>query len=142
PLRAVVAMELAPYTAGRDHHITMSGPEIQLAPNDALSLGLAIHELATNATKYGALSVPTGRITVGWELVAADLARVTWLERGGPAVPQERRRGFGTDLIERIVAQELGGGVELRFEPEGVCCTLAVPVRRPAVFQIRAQKPG
>ncbi|MBU6266042.1 MAG: CHASE domain-containing protein [Sphingomonadales bacterium] len=142
PLRAVVAMELAPYTAGRDHDIAIDGPDIQLAPNDALSLGLAIHELATNATKYGAFSVPTGRIAVTWEQLAADLARVSWVESGGPPVPQERRRGFGTDLIERIVAQELGGGVELRFDPDGVRCTLTVPIRRPAVFQIRAPKGG
>jgi len=138
PLRAVIAMELAPYAAGRDHDIAMVGPDVMLAPNDALSLGLAIHELATNATKYGALSVPSGRIGVSWEPVGTDLVRVAWVERHGPSVSQERRRGFGTDLIERIVAQELGGGVELRFDPEGVSCSLAVPVRQPAVFQIRA----
>lgn len=140
PLRAVIAMELAPYAAGRDHDIVMTGTDVMLAPNDALSLGLAIHELATNATKYGALSVASGRIGVSWELVGSDLVRIAWVERHGPPVPQQRRRGFGTDLIERIVAQELGGGVELRFDAEGVCCSLSVPVRQPALFQIRAPR--
>ena len=140
PLRAVVSMELAPYTAGRENDITMSGPDVELAPNDALSLGLAIHELATNAAKYGALGVASGWIVITWELVAPDLVRVLWSEHGGPPVSQERRRGFGTDLIERIVAQELGGGVELHFAPEGVRCTLAVPVRQAAVFQVRAAR--
>ena len=139
PLHAVIRMELAPYTAGRDHDIAILGPEIELAPNDALSLGLAIHELATNAAKYGSLSVSSGKIAITWQLVASDLARVSWIEQGGPPVPQDRRRGFGTDLIERIVAQELGGGVDLKFAPEGVRCTLAVPVRRAAVFQMRAR---
>jgi two-component sensor histidine kinase len=138
PLHAVVSMELAPYTAGRDHDIAMEGGDVMLAPNDALSLGLAMHELVTNATKYGALSVPSGRIAVNWEMVSPTLVRVDWCESGGPPVAQERRRGFGSDLIERIVAQELGGRVELRFDLDGVSCTLMVPVRRPALFQIRA----
>jgi two-component sensor histidine kinase/CHASE1-domain containing sensor protein len=140
PLRAVVGMELAPYCENSQHDIVIDGPDVMLAPNDALSLGLALHELATNASKYGALSVPSGRIVIGWELVSPELVRVSWRESGGPPVSQQRRRGFGTDLIERIVAQELGGGVELRFEPEGVRCSLSVPVRRPAAFQIRAPK--
>jgi len=140
PLRSVVSMELAPYTAGRDHHIMLEGEDVLLAPNDALSLGLAMHELMTNATKYGALSVASGRISVVWKPLSPSLVEVRWCETGGPPVAQDRRRGFGTDLIERIVAQELGGGVDLRFDPEGVSCTLVVPVRQPAVFQIRAAK--
>ena len=140
PLRAVIAAELAPYTEGRDHLISVTGPDVALAPNDALSLGLAVHELATNATKYGALSVLSGQVTVSWNLVTPDLTRVVWQESGGPPVAPERRRGFGTDLIEKIVAHELGNGVELKFDPAGVRCTLTVPVRQPAAFRIRAPK--
>jgi len=141
PLRAVIAAELAPYTEGRDHVITVSGPDVSLAPNDALSLGLAVHELATNASKYGALSVLSGQVSVRWEMMTPDLARVIWQEQGGPPVAQERRRGFGTDLVEKIVAHELGHSVDLRFDPQGVCCTLVVPVRLPVVvFRMRAGK--
>ena len=140
PLGSIIAAELAPYTEGRDHVISVSGPDVALAPNDALSLGLAVHELATNASKYGALSVLSGQVTVSWEMVTPDLARVSWQEQGGPSVPQQRRRGFGTDLIEKIVAHELGHDVDLRFEPEGVHCTLVVPVRLPVAFQMRADQ--
>lgn len=138
PLRAVIAAELAPYTEGRDHVIAVTGPEVSLAPNDALSLGLAVHELATNASKYGALSVPSGQVAVRWEMMTPNLAQVTWQERGGPPVSGERQRGFGTDLVEKIVAHELGHSVDLRFEPQGVCCVLVVPVRLPVAFRLRA----
>ena len=130
--------ELAPYRQVADREIVLEGPDVDLAPNDALSLGLAVHELATNATKYGALSVPTGRVEVHWELTASDRVLVCWRELGGPPVAQEKRkRGFGTELIERIVAAELGGGVTLEFRPGGVYCELTLPVRLPATFMIR-----
>ena len=105
-------------------------------------LGLAIHELATNAGKSGALSVISGEVLIRWELIRPTLARVCWQERGGPPVPHQRRRGFGTDLLERIVAHELGSGVDLVFAPDGVCCTLSVPVRSAAEFRVRAVKPA
>ena len=140
PLRAVITAELAPYTGGRDHVIDVHGPEVALAPQDALSLGLAVHELATNAAKYGALSVVSGQVSVSWEMVTPALARIVWLEKGGPPVRQQRQRGFGTDLIEKIVAHELGHGIELRFDPAGVRCAMMVPVRLPVTFQMRGAK--
>lgn len=140
PVRAVIDAELLPYAHDDDHALDLDGPAVDLAPNDALSLGLAVHELATNAAKYGALSQPGGKIKVHWQLVDEELVRVEWLERGGPPVRQERSRGFGTDLIERIVAHELRHPVELDFDPEGVRCVLLIPVRRPSEFMIRAQR--
>ena len=140
PIRAVVDAELAPYIGGAEGTVTTRGPEVEIAPNDALSLGLALHELATNASKYGALGVPEGKVEVRWDLVTADLARIAWTERDGPPVSGERTRGFGTELIEKIVAHELGTAVDLRFEPAGVQCTLLVPVRRPSPFRIRAER--
>jgi len=140
PVGAVIDAELLPYAHGAGRAVTLSGPEVELAPNDALSLGLAIHELATNAAKYGALSTPGGKVNVQWQQVADNLVRVEWLERGGPPVKQERARGFGTDLIERIVAHELRHPVELDFDPEGVRCVLLIPVRRPTEFLIRANR--
>jgi two-component sensor histidine kinase len=142
PIRAVVEAELLPYTQDTDHQVDLQGPDIELAPNDALSLGLATHELATNASKYGSLSQPGGRVSVHWKLVSPGLVRIEWQESGGPPVKAQRGRGFGTDLIERIVAHELKNPVELDFAPEGVRCVLTVPVRRPIEFAMRASKPG
>lgn len=142
PIRAVVEAELMPYAQDGDHEVELQGPHIELAPNDALSLGLATHELATNAAKYGALSQPGGKVSVHWKLVAPGLMRIEWKETGGPPVPSQRGRGFGTDLIERIVAHELKNPVELEFEPDGVRCVLTVPVRRPTEFSMRAGRTG
>ena len=139
PVRAVVDAELLPYAQGVDHDVVMTGPDVELAPNDALSLGLAMHELATNAAKYGSLSQPWGQVKVDWKLVSETLVRVEWQESGGPPVPPKRGRGFGTDLIERIVAHELKNPVQLDFDPGGVRCVLLIPVRRPSEFMIRAK---
>jgi two-component sensor histidine kinase len=142
PVRAVVEAELLPYAQDTDHEVDLQGPEIELAPNDALSLGLAMHELATNAAKYGALSRTGGKVSVHWKLVSPALVRIEWQESGGPEVAPQRGRGFGTDLIERIVAHELKNPVELDFAPGGVRCVVTVPVRRPSEFSMRASKPG
>ncbi|MXO74957.1 histidine kinase [Altererythrobacter aerius] len=139
PIRAVVEAELAPY-ARAEGALELAGPSVDLAPNDALSLGLAIHELATNAAKYGALSTAGGKVRITWALDRDDLASVRWVESGGPPVPQDRSRGFGTDLIEKIVAHELRNPVELEFRPEGVTCTLHVPVRPRSEFELRARR--
>ena len=140
PIQAVIEAELAPYAGGVEHEVDISGPHVELAPNDALSLGLAIHELATNAAKFGALSQRGGRVQIRWEMINERLARINWAESGGPPVPEDRKRGFGTDLIEKIVAHELKAPVDLRFEKEGVRCTLTIPVRQPAVFQMRQRR--
>ncbi len=140
PIAAVVGAELAPYAHDESHRVICEGPTVELAPNDALSLGLALHELATNASKYGSLSMEGGTVSVTWQLAADNLARLHWEERGGPPVPQQRARGFGTDLIEKIVAHELRHPVELEFAPEGVRCTLLVPVRERSAFEIRAKR--
>lgn len=142
PIRAVIEAELAPYARETGPLIAIDGPDIELAPKDALSLGLAIHELATNAAKYGALSRSEGRLAVGWQDVRDGRVRLEWAESGGPPVPQERQRGFGTDLIEKVVAHELRSPVDLRFDPEGVRCALEVPVREPTKFSLRGELDG
>lgn len=139
PIRAVIEAELAPYVRDSDAALGLAGPNVELAPNDALSLGLAIHELATNAAKYGSLSVPTGKVRVTWSLIDDKLAKIRWVESGGPRVLEDRRRGFGSELIEKIVAHELRHPVDLKFAPEGVSCTLMVPVRQPSEFELRAR---
>ncbi|MBD59394.1 MAG: histidine kinase [Citromicrobium sp.] len=140
PLRAVLTAELAPYVDVDDGQVHLDGPAVELAPNDALSFGLAIHELATNASKYGALSVEHGKLRITWTRIRDDLVEVVWQEAEGPAVPQDRTRGFGTELIEKIVAHELKHPVDLTFASEGVRCVLRVPVRKPTEFRMRARR--
>jgi two-component sensor histidine kinase len=137
PIQAVIEAELAPYANSVEHSVDLAGPHVELAPNDALSLGMAIHELATNAAKFGALSRRGGGVRIRWDMINERLARINWVESGGPPVEAKRKRGFGTDLIEKIVAHELKSPVDLRFEKDGVRCTLTIPVRQPAVFEIR-----
>ncbi len=142
PMGAVIEAELAPYARdARDAGpvISLDGPQIELAPSDALSLGLAIHELATNAAKYGSLSQPGGKLSVKWGLSGASHARIDWVETGGPPIPEDRGRGFGMDLLEKIVADELQNPVRIDFDPAGLRCTLTVPVRAPRVFTIRGR---
>ncbi|HKX78479.1 MAG TPA: CHASE domain-containing protein [Novosphingobium sp.] len=138
PLGDVVRSELAPYMEGAETHVEMSGPDIALAPNDAMSLGLAIHELATNAAKYGALSTPEGRVHIDWRLMSPALVEINWREEGGPLVVVPSTRGFGRDLIEKIVAHELKSEVKLEFDPRGVTCTLHIPIRKVGQFEIRS----
>ena len=137
PIAEVIRSELAPYMQGGEKHVEMTGPDISLAPNEALSLGLAIHELATNAAKYGALSNLDGRIHITWNLLTPELAEVHWRESGGPAVTPPTKRGFGRDLIEKIVAGELKSEVDLKFHSDGVECDLRVPVRKRGEFTLR-----
>ncbi|WP_247718253.1 CHASE domain-containing protein [Qipengyuania proteolytica] len=141
PIRSVAEVELAPYADDEQHDLVLDGPDVELAPNDALSFGLALHELATNAAKYGSLSVAGGKVSVRWSPVNKTLVKVEWTESGGPAVSKPKRRGFGTELIEKIVAHELRHPVELVFDEKGVRCTLLVPVREPSEFVLR-QGPG
>lgn len=137
PLSEVVKSELAPYLDPDDSHADLEGPDVALAPNDALSLGLALHELATNAAKYGALSTPAGRVAIKWRLLSERVAEVDWKEAGGPPVVAPTSRGFGLDLIEKIVSHELKAAVELEFAPDGVHCRLKVPVRGTGNFAMR-----
>lgn len=139
PLRDLLEAELAPYLGQDDWTVDLGGPHVELAPNDALSLGLAVHELATNAARYGALSQPDGAVSVRWEMAGANLVRVVWQESGGPAVSVLGERGFGLQLLERIVAHELGQPVDVEFKPEGVRCTLLLSVRTPSDFALRAR---
>ena len=108
--------------------LLIDGPDLVLTPVAAQNLGMAVHELSTNAVKYGALSVEGGRVHISWSVFkdAADRnrLRLTWIESGGPVVSEPIRRGFGRFVIEAIAARALSGTVDLRFEPDGVSCTI------------------
>ncbi len=101
----------------------VKGDQVWLAPRAALALALALHELSTNAAKYGALSGDSGKISIAWRIEGGRL-RLEWKEQGGPAVRAPEERGFGSRLIERGLATDLGGTAELHFEGDGVRCAI------------------
>lgn len=120
----------APEGIGR---LTIAGPDVQLTPKTALSLSLAVHELATNALKYGAWSTGSGRVSLTWARYGEDTAApqrlsLEWREEDGPPVTPPDRRGFGSRLIERGLAAEMGGDVRLEFRPEGLVCRIDAPL--------------
>jgi two-component sensor histidine kinase len=125
-LATMLEDELAPYR--NDGNVRIEGPAIELNPKCALTLGLAVHELATNAAKYGALSVKGGVVHATWALDESErMLRLSWTERGGPPVEPPRSSGFGRLLIERALAADLNGAVELEFSRQGLHCTIAIP---------------
>jgi PAS domain S-box-containing protein len=105
----------------------LEGPDVALAPKTFVSIAMAIHELGTNAVKYGSLSNAEGRVVLKWS-VADGRMRLEWREEGGPLVSTPSRRGFGTRLIQRGLAAELAGRVDLEFRPEGLICRIDAPV--------------
>lgn len=113
--------------------LLLGGPDLPIPARTALTLTLALHELATNATKYGAWANETGTVSVAWAVQGGAHGtppglRLEWRERGGPPVAKPVRRGFGSRLVERGLASELEGTVELRFEPEGLVCLVEAPL--------------
>lgn len=137
PLGDLVRQQLAPFIGRDSGRITVSGPDLELTSDAAQTLGLAIHELATNAIKHGALSRPSGRISLTWQLSqeAGGSRRVDlrWVEQGGPEVTPPTRRGFGHVVLERMTASALEGAVDIDFAPAGLVWSLSFPLRRPAV---------
>jgi two-component sensor histidine kinase len=131
-LGAVVEMALRPYRSEREDRFAVDGPEVRLPPKTALAIAMALHELTTNAIKYGALSNDSGRVLVVWDVVEAPESQrltMSWSERGGPPVLPPKRKGFGTRLVSRGLAAELGGTVDLSFAAEGVVCTIDAHLR-------------
>ena len=131
PIRDVVNGALAPYRSAQGR-IRVDGPSLDLMPKQALALAVAVHELATNAVKYGSLST-TGNVGVEWAEVASEAGlsfRFTWTESDGPAVvePTTEQKGFGSRLIERMLANDFGGQVQTFYRPGGVVCELICPL--------------
>jgi PAS domain S-box-containing protein len=124
-LHQIIADGMAAYHVGE--RVTIHGPDLPLAPKTSVSLAMAVHELATNATKYGSLSRPGGRIDIGWEVEDGRL-HLVWRESGGPPVAVPTRRGFGSRMIERGLASELSGTVKIDFAPAGLVCTVDAPL--------------
>jgi PAS domain S-box-containing protein len=129
-LREIVHEVVEPYLRQKTKHIEIEGPRLRLIPRTALAIAMAIHELATNAAKYGALSVPSGCVFITWTITSGSVPHLElrWQERDGPPVSPPTRRGFGTRLIERSLATDVGGDVQLTYEPAGVVCVMNVPL--------------
>ena len=123
-LTDVVTLALAPFEATRRGQISRSGPPVWLTAHRALALSLALHELAANAAKFGALSSPGGRVTIYWRETGDAKLALSWVEEGGPPVSPPVRAGFGTRLLQRSLVQELRGEVALDFALAGVRCEI------------------
>jgi len=131
-LSDLVRHQLAPYAT--DANAAVSGPDVMLSAAETQALAMVIHELITNAAKYGALSTPTGSVSLDWDQTpGADgtpRLLMTWRETGGPPITAPSRSGYGTSLIRDLIPHELGGKVELELAPAGVTCRIEIPLRR------------
>lgn len=119
-LRAMVDAAVAPFRVPGDGAVRVTGPDMQIGPQAALSLALALHELGTNAVKYGALAAPGGQVDLGWRIGPEGAFMMDWIERGGPTAAPYGRRGFGSRLILQVLPQQLGGTAEIDLRPEGL----------------------
>lgn len=132
---AVVEGVTSLHSGGAESFVLLGDEGVQLDAQAALSLGLALHELATNAAKYGALSRDTGRVSVTWRTVrgesGGEILLLDWRETGGPPVAEPTRRGFGTRLISGGIGRELDGEVVMDFDPAGLRCAIRVPLPAP-----------
>jgi two-component sensor histidine kinase len=127
-LHDVVNRVLQPYLLNNPERVRMFGPQVPLSPRLAVVLSMIVHEIATNAAKYGALSNDTGTVALDWEIIADNAGpklRMIWAEAGGPHVTAPVRRGFGSRLIERSARDQLGGEATVDFLPRGVVYTVA-----------------
>jgi PAS domain S-box-containing protein len=128
----LVRNQLAPYAT--DANMTISGADVMLSPSATQAVAMVLHELVTNAAKYGALSKPGGRVLVSWDRRpnenAAASVIIVWQELGGPPVTAPTQSGYGTSLIRELIPHELGGAVDLMLAPDGVCCKIAIPLEQ------------
>ena len=125
-LSAIAAQELAPYSGAGEGRVRLDGPQVLLEPNAAQSIAVILHELATNAAKYGALSRPDGHIDLQWSHQADGRLELRWTETGGPAVREPTRQGFGGRIVKQMISQ-LTGEVRYDWGPHGLVCDIAMP---------------
>jgi two-component system CheB/CheR fusion protein len=140
----ILTMEFKPFQSNDRKNIIAEGPRVLLEPQAALALGMGIHELTTNAVKYGALATIEGHVEVSWRLVQhedGEQVFLEWVEKGGPPVVAPTHRGFGMTLIERGLRQDMGADVQIEFAPSGVIATLVAPLARGSL-DISLDKPA
>jgi PAS domain S-box-containing protein len=130
-LHGVLEAELGPFLMEQSR-VRLTGPAVYLPAKSAVVLGMALHELTTNAVKYGALSSASGLVQVSWSIDGSEedsVLAIDWRETDGPRIEGEPSPGFGSRLLRQTITQELAGQLALRFEPQGVSCRIAVPIR-------------
>lgn len=130
-LEYMVVEELLGYHAREGEQLQISGPSVRLQPKPAEMLALALHELATNAVKYGALTRSEGRVAVTWQIDrdhGTPSLVIDWIEKNGPKIGKPSRRGFGCELLEQTLAYELKARTTLRFDPRGLQCRILIPL--------------
>ena len=127
-LRTILQTELEPHDLD-ETRCRLIGPDLDLAPKAAVVLGMVIHELTTNAVKYGSLSVAQGRVEVQWHQRGIDSLHLIWSENGGPPASAPERKGFGSRLMEQAITRELGGQLQVEFPPDGLRCRLVLPLQ-------------
>jgi PAS domain S-box-containing protein len=126
-LEGLVREELAPYLRDDDSQARVCGAHVVLEPDTAQSIAVALHELATNAVKYGALSAPAGNVKVTWSQAANNRLVICWTEIGGPPVKAPCRQGFGTRVIDQMIRGQLKGELRFDWRPDGLVCTISIP---------------
>jgi PAS domain S-box-containing protein len=127
-LRNLVTQELAPYCRDGDVRASIEGASVLLEPNAAQAIAVCLHELATNAAKYGALSSPEGRVHIEWSPAASGRLILRWAEVNGPVIAPPTRRGFGMRVMERMVESPLKGEIRFEWLPDGLACEIALMV--------------
>jgi PAS domain S-box-containing protein len=125
-LHSLVAQELLPYRNGREERVRISGPTVMLEPNTAQAIAISLHELATNAAKYGSLSAADGEVEIAWSDTADGRLSLRWTESGGPTIAPPTHRGFGTGIVENIIGGQLGGKVHFDWRTTGLTCEIAL----------------
>jgi two-component sensor histidine kinase len=145
PIRDILRSELGPYDDGAGTRVLLTGPAVELPAELAVPIGMAIHELTTNAAKYGAFSTPRGWLEVEWVVRGNDGARklqLWWTERDGPAVEPPSRKGFGSSLIQRLLTTQCRAEIEFAYDRPGLRFQMSVPLVRSARDEIRTLRPG
>ncbi len=131
PLREIALTELKPFAESRQPRFMLIGPHVELSADLAVPVGMALHELTTNAVRYGALSVPTGYVRVQWSVGEAEGVRklhLEWSEFGGPPVSEPQHQGFGSTLLQRVLPMQCHAEVEVRYDPEGLRFRMDAPL--------------
>ena len=126
-LGTLVKQELSPYSGDGERRTQIDGPPVMLKPDAAQAMAMALHELATNAAKYGALYVAEGQVRVDWSPAPDGQLVFRWTEVGGPPVRPPTRRGFGTKAMETMIRGHVGGDMRLDWHPDGLACEITLP---------------
>jgi PAS domain S-box-containing protein len=127
-LRTLATHELLPYCGETEGRVRIDGPSVMLEPNTAQTIAISLHELATNSAKYGSLSAADGRVEIAWSRTADGRLSLRWIEAGGPTVTPPTHRGFGTRIMENIIAGQLRGEVHFDWRDQGLACEISLPL--------------